>query len=669
MSLSYYKLAVILDKDGGGQNGAPNQALSIYRADGVTLATIYSDDAGTTPIAQPGAVTDAEGNFEFYALDGEYIAKSGVFELPVFVGTQANSKTFSSLSEVVDYGGFSANGINKGRVQGVGDFEIVDSNPDGYFVELTTGGLFIKPLGDQQNAQMYGITSSTTSASKWQKVFDDAVANGYTSVSISHDVASLDGLVDCKGIKILANGHSLPSAVNTFTNHGGIEDGLIAGVNTSQQQTNLTRSPTFEKMKFIRWESGRNFTVFAAKKNPKEGVLEILSEENIVTASNSIGGNSATRITSVKNISRLIAHKHTFDSATHTPVDTVTRNVGGGAEGVPMAFWDIPFGQSITFDPGDMISEVSIAFLLSGSSSSSMEIVVDGVVIDTISLAAGTGAPQFFVYRKSVTPTTGAVTINNTHASATGYVAGINAYSPADEIPTEKVALNLDYDTISYTYNSNDYTNSKGAVDYALRRHSDDYAGSDPTGGSFHGGETIASQSVRLDGGEDWTVGATVGDIATARCIEFVSSVNIVWPSDSASVNVVRINTIGDGSLLKDVRIIAGDMVFDAVWTTMWTTPETMTSARGLTARDISGVSSEFQCYDRGNAIRQDDNVNFGVYNSWTLFDGERNSNGGVYIASEDGTRAKLYYGPILFNKGTIGTIHTQQYTEFFGLN
>jgi len=89
MNLSYYKLAVILDKDAGGQNGAPNQAVAIYKSDGVTLATIYSDEAGTSPIVQPGAETDAQGNFEFYTLDGEYVAKSGAFETTVSVGTGA----------------------------------------------------------------------------------------------------------------------------------------------------------------------------------------------------------------------------------------------------------------------------------------------------------------------------------------------------------------------------------------------------------------------------------------------------------------------------------------------------------------------------------------------------------------------------------------------------
>ena len=168
MSLSYYKLAVILDKDSGGQNGAANQALQIYKADGVTLATIYSDAAGTTPIAQPGAVTDAQGNFEFYASAGTYIAKSASFELQIFVGTDANVKTFANLQDALDYDSFSVDGINYGRILGVGDFEIVDTNPDGLYEELSSGGLYIKPKWDLKPCVSF--------------IFDDAHNSHYDDV-------------------------------------------------------------------------------------------------------------------------------------------------------------------------------------------------------------------------------------------------------------------------------------------------------------------------------------------------------------------------------------------------------------------------------------------------------------------------------------------------------
>ena len=79
------------------------------------------------------------------------------------------------------------------------------------------------------------------------------------------------------------------------------------------------------------------------------------------------------------------------------------------------------------------------------------------------------------------------------------------------------------------------------------------------------------------------------------------------------------------------------------------------------------GVNSTMITLNRTNAIRQDNGATFGVVNSFTLFDNERNSNGGPYINEVPATYHKLYYGPILFNKGTTGEIHSAQVTEFFG--
>lgn len=562
--------------------------------------------------------------------------------------------------------GYNAAGDAGGAIyliKTIGDF---GSTPDGIGDHLTDDGFNVLVLQIENNlvpSRSFGMDGSSTS-SRWQTLFDSRLVSSDASVAIDFDISSLDGAVDCNGAKIICSNTVIPSALNTFTNHSGIDSGVIAGVNTSKFQHNLTMRPSYDKAKYIRWDSGKDFSVFMAKKNPFEGYLEVTLQADVTTTTNSIGGNSATRVTVVKNVNDLIGYKHTFASANHTPVDTVVRTIGGGTGGQQAAFWDIPaVGGVIRFATGLIIDEVSILFLLSGGSSDDVTVRWDGVDVDTISLVQPAGGPDYFIYRLKVVPGVSEITLINNSATATAFVAGINAYRPADDSPE-----NNDVDTLAYSYNTNDYTNSAGAVDYALRRHSDDYAGSDPTGGSYHGGETILSESIRLDGNAtSWLTTASIGDIASAKRIEFVSNVDVIWPSDLAEVNVTRLNQIGDGAIFKDVRIIAGAMVFDAVWTTMWTTPLAMTSARGLTARDISGVSSEFQCYDRGNEIRQDISVNFGVRNSWTMFDDERNSNGGPYIASELGTRAKLYYGPILFNKGSIGTVHTQQYTEFFG--
>lgn len=76
MALPYYSFTAILNTDPGGDNVIAGQAVSV-NIKGGGLASIYSDDAGTTPIAQPGAVTDSNGVLEFYANSGNYLITSG----------------------------------------------------------------------------------------------------------------------------------------------------------------------------------------------------------------------------------------------------------------------------------------------------------------------------------------------------------------------------------------------------------------------------------------------------------------------------------------------------------------------------------------------------------------------------------------------------------------
>lgn len=62
------KFGSVIDLRGNAVEGATVQVNSYP---GGSLATIYSDSAGVTPIANPMA-TDDHGYFEYYAADGRY---------------------------------------------------------------------------------------------------------------------------------------------------------------------------------------------------------------------------------------------------------------------------------------------------------------------------------------------------------------------------------------------------------------------------------------------------------------------------------------------------------------------------------------------------------------------------------------------------------------------
>lgn len=76
MALAFYQFTALIKTDVAGRNAIANQALTVNISGG-GLATIYSDAAGTTPIVQPGAQTDSDGNFVFYAESGGYDIVSG----------------------------------------------------------------------------------------------------------------------------------------------------------------------------------------------------------------------------------------------------------------------------------------------------------------------------------------------------------------------------------------------------------------------------------------------------------------------------------------------------------------------------------------------------------------------------------------------------------------
>lgn len=72
-----YSFTALIDTDTGGDNIVAAQAVSVkFDYDG-TLATIYSDAAGTSPISQPGAVTDSNGVLAFWVEAGRYQIESG----------------------------------------------------------------------------------------------------------------------------------------------------------------------------------------------------------------------------------------------------------------------------------------------------------------------------------------------------------------------------------------------------------------------------------------------------------------------------------------------------------------------------------------------------------------------------------------------------------------
>ena len=519
----------------------------------------------------------------------------------------------------------------------------VDSIVTGRFKRIFSGGVKAVWAG----AILDGVADDTDAIT-------DAVTTGNSDIILPSGTLTLNADVDCLGARIICHGTIIPNSP-TLINHSGVVDGVLSGVNTSERTLHSLPAPaiSFDNNVLLQALDVDTYMAYSPKKNPNEGLLEFRMEQNVTTTTNSIGGNANHRVIGVRNINALIAYKHTYDSASAVPAETVTRSYGSGTGGSLITYYTIAPTESITFSSSEAIDILSIGFLMTVGASSDVDITVDGTLLKNITLVKAAAEEELYTFRERIRATTGDIVITNNSATQDVSIAGINYFELTDD-------MRGDIDTFAFSRNTNDYTSGSGAVDYALRRP--DIA--DPTGGSFHGGESITSSNFRLD---YVTQVLSVGEIAYGKRLSHVSNVDVIW-GDAVSVNVIRINTIGDGILRKELEIRALDVVFDAVWTTMWTTPVPVDSIRMATNKGV-GVSSTMVTLERVNTVRQDDGTTFGIINSFTIYDNERNSNGGPYVNEVPVTYNKLYYGPILFNEGTIGEIHSVQTTEFVGID
>lgn len=100
MALQSFTITVGAQVDANGKNYVAGQAVYIKKLNG-TLASIYSDLGGLSPIPQDGFsnVTNVDGQFTFYVETGEYNAESGGKVTPI---TVVGSDYFNSkINEVV----------------------------------------------------------------------------------------------------------------------------------------------------------------------------------------------------------------------------------------------------------------------------------------------------------------------------------------------------------------------------------------------------------------------------------------------------------------------------------------------------------------------------------------------------------------------------------------
>lgn len=482
MSLSYYKLVIILDADAGGQNAAANQALEIQKLTG-GLANIYEDADGLNPITQPGATTDSQGGFEFYASSGIYKVVSGSYEEQIKVG--------------------------------------IDSD----------GGIYIEAfgaVGDGGTDDSDAINDAITAA----------VSDGHKAIHTNLPYLNFNSNIDFKGLGIIGNGAIYQPNGKVVTDlafirgmrqDDGSTDRLIDDPMTSEGS-----AITHGDFKIVYEDGGR---VFCATKGgaSKRGLLYEMLTGNYVAPSlpsNSLNTNwELWRIVSVACLDECIVYKRedskTGTWSTFNPTLTALGLSGSGsllkAEGAESS----TTGNTITFTANaDRKGKMTVCFQMSSGSDTACEIRVDGTLYDTIDLSN----PTTELYNYEITTTPGSHTIEVTHgAGAVLRVLGCNLKS----ISEINEYFDEDYDGIGvYTSASPFYYIPRYQTsDYAFRDTIDDL-----WGGSYHGGETAVEPPVwSLDGN---TIDPTAsGYIGIGRAFSVFQRTQIDWSTQSLQLN------------------------------------------------------------------------------------------------------------------------------------
>ena len=486
-----------------------------------------------------------------------------------------------------------------------------------------------------------------------------AVALAIDSVIIDFASITLLSDVDCDGKKIYCNQTTIPPTP-TLLNHGGIINGIVADVNTSERALHQTPSVNFKKTKVLRKFSANEYRGYTIANNGR-GYVETTWRDDIVDTnlSNSIGGTSAFRLTKNRNINSCAMLQTAIDARTGTPGADVVRTYNGatgtGTGGDNITYYRVAKNDTIDFDIGTTpISMLTVAVLITTSGSDSVAItsVTTGATLATVDLS---GAAEFqTILRIPVNNLAGKVRFTNNDSGTNNMIlAGVSVWDLYDDNPQGLT------DAMVFSFNTDDYGTNQGANDFALARYND------VTGGSFHGGETVNADTFTVDG---VTEVLAVGGITYGREIRHSTNVTITWPSDSATATVVRIEYLADGMLrqIKDFNL--GVLEFESVWTCMFETDPALTTTRlAERAGDGVGTSPLHETYQRTNAVQQDVGLTTVVSNYFTVFDNEKNSNGGPYIIDNLPTSRKLYYGPVLFNKCAIGNLSAEQITVFGG--
>jgi hypothetical protein len=354
MALQPYSINVasFTDADAGGNNYFVGKEVKVFKAAG-GLASIFSDSAGASPIAQDGVanVTDARGEFSFYITSGEYYAQTDGIDKYFSI---VNKNDYLTLQEVVDDAGLGVDEI--GRVQGIGDFEIVSSNPGGYFVASANG--FIKPL--TPHVDLYGAEDGVDSTTAFSNAALDnpdtlietnpastyAVSTGLSIGTASFKIdnpSSVSGTATLEELNAFSFNQGFLGGIPTAAEARDSKIEVIAGSvrqDGNKTVTSITRSGSTATVTQVNHGYETGYLVYITGANESEYNVEgeSITVVDDDTYTFTVSGTPASPATGTIKASVPALWRFIFDAA-HEPIGvdpTATLIASGGSLTIPL---------------------------------------------------------------------------------------------------------------------------------------------------------------------------------------------------------------------------------------------------------------------------------------------------------------------------------------------
>ncbi|ENV73532.1 hypothetical protein F946_01044 [Acinetobacter johnsonii ANC 3681] len=392
---------------------------------------------------------------------------------------------------------------------------------------------------------------------------------------------------------------------------------------------------------------GSRYWIVVSKAGSPNNHLLFELRRGVLTSTGSLGGAAEfLRVTSIydggpawvgKHANSAVSDPTHWAEVEYTPSGYTERLSHSVTPNVDLhkyyAVQGVALNEFISFNAQfDSAGKANLQFLCTAGSSGQVELYIDDVLKETISLTAATAA----IYRHALKAAPGFHTIKVVRkALGSVSVFGCNYSSITDGEFTSAA------DGLVFWHNNQLYTSSEGASDYAIVEETTGLLG-----GSLHGGETLQKQIFNIDG----VYGDPLAAIRVFSNLEIRQETTIDWGSGKILKNVNSHIFNQNGGYQFDNTFI-NKVSSKTFYTAMHTTPESFTKVISPNFVNLSLEADGFKYLNRSNTVVQEDSTTSKrIYTQTTIFNEENNVYGAPTVRKVTGSYNKLYYGAAISN-------------------